>query len=192
MLKNERRMEQQMNGLTKQSSKFLNNVAGLKETIEKQQRETEKIRELVAQRREDLATRTKLNEAVQEQAAAAKECTEAMQDHLVRTEQEQSQIRGCVHTLCEATNTFVNARELPVRMKGVSVSHSGDEWLPFDVSASDLKGLSTIWNRLNIPSENVNKWRQLLSASNPQSDKENITIAASIIEIDLTSPVSQK
>ncbi|XP_034486150.1 kinetochore protein Spc25 isoform X2 [Drosophila innubila] len=169
-------------------------VSAFKETSEQQQRESEKILKLVIQRRKDLEKRATFNEVVQEKTAAAKQDTEAMQEHLVKTKQEHDLLSGCVRTLCNATNTFVSTKELPARIKGVSVSQSGTRWMPFDVAASDLEGLSTMWDRLQIPSANADKWRQLMSVDNPQNDKENnyTTAATSIIEIDLTSPVSQK
>jgi len=82
---------------------------------------------------------------------------------------------------------------LPTRIKGVSISRTDDHAVAFNISSSDLKGLSTIWNRLQIPSSNTNKWTHLLSGVNPHRDQEKVNISASsIIEIDLTSPLSNK
>lgn len=86
--------------------------------------------------------------------------------------------------------------ELPNRLKGVSVSRNGDQWQPFDFDPEDALSLMTLWTQQQKRNTNAGTWRMLLSAENskPKHDKENNdnVTAGSIIEIDLTSPQSQK
>ncbi|XP_051862580.1 kinetochore protein Spc25 [Drosophila albomicans] len=194
MLSNEMRAGQQMNACVKQTTKVRNNVASVNETIEKQKRAYEKVNAITLKRRKDLEAGEALIEAVQEQVTSAKQRNDAMQERLAEVRKEHNQYRGCVRVLSEATNIYMNASELPTKIKGVTVSCTGDQWLPFDVSTSDLKGLSILWNRIQCNSPYVDKWNQLLQVGNPESERqENLNVtASSIVQIDLTSPQSHR
>ncbi|XP_062125532.1 kinetochore protein Spc25 [Drosophila sulfurigaster albostrigata] len=194
MLKNEMRAGEQKNAHVKQTAKVNNNVASVKETLEQQKRAYEKVNAKTLKRRKDLEACEALIEAVQEQVTAAKQRNDAMRERLAEVRKEHNQYRGCVRVLCDATNILMNTSELPTKIKGVTVSGTGDQWLPFDVSTSDLKGLSMLGNRIQCNSLYADKWNQLLQVGNPDSGPQrnlNVT-ASSIVEIDLTSPQSQR
>ncbi|KAH8359778.1 hypothetical protein KR093_008875 [Drosophila rubida] len=194
LLKNEMRARQQMNSFAKQTTKLHSSIASVKETVEQQKRASEKASKLMLQRRKDLEACEALIEVVQEQVTTAKQRNDALRERLAEARLEHNQYRGCVRVLCDATNTYVNTSELPARVKGVTVSSSGEEWLPFDVATSDLKGLSLLRNRLQGNSVHADKWQQLMAVDNPQSEqRRNVNVtASSVIEIDLTSPQSHR
>ncbi|KAH8310771.1 hypothetical protein KR044_002986 [Drosophila immigrans] len=192
LLQNEAKAGQQMNACAKETTKLHNNIASVKETVQQQKRAFEKASALIQQRRKDLETLEALNEAVQEQVTAAKQRNDAIRDRLAEARQEHNQYKGCVRILCEATNMYVNSRELPSRIKGVSVSAGRDEWFPFDIAVGDLKGLSVLRNQFQYNSVHADKWQQLMQVGNPQNQAINNVTASSIIEIDLTSPQSQR
>lgn len=95
--------------------------------------------------------------------------------------------------MSEATNTYINLKALPARVKGVALRPEQGEWIPFNCDAYDLKGLNALWSRLNEPSASTDKWQQLFSAEPTAKEKENANASlSSIIEIDLTSPTAHR
>ncbi|XP_030559190.1 kinetochore protein Spc25 isoform X1 [Drosophila novamexicana] len=197
MLSNEMRLEQEENAIAKQSAKFHSKVATTMENIKRQQRESEKLNALLNQRRDEVEKRNALKNAVRVKLAEEEQHCADMQAQLAKKKQERDKLIACVHTLSEATNTYINRKALPERVKGVAVSPDDGQWIPFDFDAHDRQGLAALWAQVNRSSRNTNNWRQLLSVGNSSmpapNGKENANVSmTSVIEIDLTSPPSQK
>ncbi|KAH8417726.1 hypothetical protein KR222_004837 [Zaprionus bogoriensis] len=192
LLKNEIRAQRQMNTLAKQSSKLESSLAAC--NSQRLRREIDQIADLEQRQRRELEKRSALIAALRDQLAACRQRNAELQAELARTKDDHSELMGNVHALSEATDTYLNRRVLPERIRGVTASHSGDQWRPFDFERDELKGLIALWTQLQARNTHAEQWRLLLSAGSAPSDKENEpnVTASSIIEIDLTSPPSHK
>ncbi|XP_023163521.2 kinetochore protein Spc25, partial [Drosophila hydei] len=196
MLQNDISLQQQENALAKQSTKFHNKMAGRQQTIKRQQRKLDKLNEMSNLRQDDEENRIAFEQAMRDKLSREQQNLIEMQKELATKKQQRDDMIGFARTLSEATNTYINLNALPARVKGVAVLPDQGEWIPFNCDAYDLKGLNTLWSHLNKPSSTAEKWQQLFSVDSstlPSAEgKENANASMSVIEIDLTSPTSNR
>ncbi|KAH8383769.1 hypothetical protein KR009_010406, partial [Drosophila setifemur] len=174
------------------------------EKVKQQQHEHEKLQEMLEQNRQDQEMRLALEEQLIRKLEAIEESEAPMLEQLKRhkmlVKQRDKELMECIHTLKQATGTYINHDALPARVKGVTALNSddGDHWIPFDLSASDKDGLDSLCQRLHRKNIDVTQWRHLVSLAAEMSMKSKVTTSpppkddarlhSSIIEIDLTSP----
>lgn len=105
-----------------------------------------------------------------------------------------------IHTLSKTTRTYINQEALPARVKGVTVLRGDkrDQLIPFDLKATDVEGLDSLCQHLESLNVDVAQWQQLISLAMdmamesraPTTPPKEADNCKSIIEIDLTSPMS--
>ncbi|XP_022231619.2 kinetochore protein Spc25-like [Drosophila obscura] len=207
---NEIRLQNREATISKRSSRCLSNLIVANEAIERQQRDFGKLRIVLMKRSQELERRFALGEALKQQLDATRQHNADMQAQLLRHTTEvklrSNELMECMHTLKQATGTYINHEALPARLKGISVVRAKDgatKWIPFDLDGNETNGLHTLWRCLHTRSDNASKWRQLLSVQEvaktapvtpcgnqrAKSRCSNV-VPTSIIEIDLTSPTN--
>ncbi|BFF90675.1 kinetochore protein Spc25 [Drosophila madeirensis] len=209
---NEIRLQNREANISKRSSRFHSNLLGAKEAIERQHRDYGKLRKTLMERGQELDRRYALGEALSRQLEATRQHNADMEAQLLRhtteAKQRSNELMECMHTLKQATGTYINHKELPARLKGITVVRSADgdaKWIPFDLDGNDTNGLHTLWRCLHSRSDNASKWRQLLAdqevpapvtpCANDRTKAKATSrcsnvVPTSIIEIDLTSPTN--
>ncbi|TDG49003.1 hypothetical protein AWZ03_004488 [Drosophila navojoa] len=193
MLQNDISLQQQENALAKQSAKFHSKIAAKHQIIKRQQHKLDKLNEISNERKEDQENRRALEQAIRDKLLREQQNLSEMQAELATKKKRRDELMGFVRTLSEATNTYINLKALPARIKGAAVRPEQGEWLPFNCDAYDVKALNTLWSRLNEPSASIEKWRQLFSSVPSAKEKENANASMTpIIEIDLTSPTAHR
>ncbi|EDW14397.2 kinetochore protein Spc25 [Drosophila mojavensis] len=193
MLQNDISLQQQENALAKQSAKFHSKIAAKHQLIKRQQRKLEKLNQVANERKEDQENRSAFEQSMRDKLLREQQNLSEMQTELATKKQRRDELMGFVRTMSEATNTYINLKALPARVKGVALRPEQGEWIPFNCDAYDLKGLNALWSRLNEPSASTDKWQQLFSAEPTAKEKENANASlSSIIEIDLTSPTAHR
>ncbi|KAH8273173.1 hypothetical protein KR018_008542 [Drosophila ironensis] len=169
-----------------------------------QQRENAKLQKQLRAHQEQLEKRLALEEELKRELESLRQYkSELRENHKQRkilASQYNNELMECIHTLKQATGTYINHDALPARVKGVTVLRSrageDDQWIPFDLSVSDSEGFDTLIETLESKQVDVNQWRQLVSlemsmpAKLPSSPPKDAPDEGDIIEIDLTSPTA--
>ncbi|XP_064552692.1 kinetochore protein Spc25 isoform X2 [Drosophila montana] len=103
MLANEMRLEQEENAIAKQSAKFHSNFATTMENIKRQQRESEKLNALLNQRRDEVAKRNGLKNAVRDKLSEEEQHCADMQAQLAKKKQERDKLIACTRSSAACT-----------------------------------------------------------------------------------------
>ncbi|XP_002013870.2 kinetochore protein Spc25 [Drosophila persimilis] len=210
---NETRLQSREASISKRSSRVHKNIISAKEAIERQERDFGKLQKVLLNRNQELERRFTLGEALAQQLEVTRQRNADMEAQLLRhtTEgrQRSNELMECMHSLKQATGTYINHEALPARLNGVSVVRADDgdiKLIPFSLDGNDADGLHTLWRSLHTRTDNnASKWRKLISdqevagaspvtpsgSERPKAtSKHSNFMPTSIIEIDLTSPTN--
>ncbi|XP_017845071.1 kinetochore protein Spc25 isoform X2 [Drosophila busckii] len=189
--KNKMDGEEELYKLQKHKNKKLSNVVELLNGIEEQRGKYTKIQKRVAEINDYVEGSMEIIDNINEHVTAIKQNNEDLETKYKKKLEEHNHLLGCVHALTEITNTHINYKELPSRLRGVSVVPEQSVWLPFDFAAENDKPLSELQERLQSRNVHSTKWLELLLGAST-IDRGNAIHTQSVIEIDLTSPTAQK
>ncbi|XP_017036354.1 kinetochore protein Spc25 [Drosophila kikkawai] len=198
-------MELRERRLTKEVSKIQDNFMAIKEACMEQQRDC-KVQKVLRQRRHEMEERVAFEKLLAEELEDTRQRNLSMSEQLKQQRSQKRQISNelmdCIHTLKETTGIYLKQEALPARVQGV-VARTGtncDQWIPFDLGATDTEGFESLFQTLQNANVDVEKWRQLVSLAADFSTTESRSSTTPrkddakcipIIEIDLTSPPNQ-
>ncbi|XP_016976643.1 kinetochore protein Spc25 [Drosophila rhopaloa] len=190
----------------KKVSKFKGHLLDVKEAVVRHQREVGKLQKVIMQRREEVEKRVSFMEELSKDLEATRQrnlvLKEQIKQRKMLARKRDNEIMESIHTLKQATGTYINNDALPARVKGVTALRTadGDQFLPFNLRATDVEGLDSLCQHLQTFNIDVSQWRHLISLAaemstdshaTPTTPPKEATKFNPIIEIDLTSPTSQ-